>query len=315
MSAYRVLLNSARLQLFAPGSGSHSDLRAWIANQKYSVMTSISPTAFTLVATDSSDLVQSMANDCNRLACAAFESAAGVGPDHTIPNSLAWGSIRSYYSAFFAAHGVMRLFGSACIQLDKEHVVKVFEAARAYGQIGAVASLDSGFYRASIDPAFGQVTFCRLKNPHLDTWATFLSVLTSVKDNVSTTPGSTKNKMIALEILDDLRFGLTLYQASNGNWLSTFRNAINYRQSNGVWFPHARTSQGELLNEASRLWKVSHPSSRISMEKTDVRVFLAASMCLVSLLRELVISASSTYPKVNAVFENGSLRLLRQVTA
>ncbi|MES1265464.1 MAG: hypothetical protein ABUU24_07410, partial [Variovorax sp.] len=77
MSAIRAILQGARLSLFQPGLNSAADLKAWVAGQNYFIDTDITPDSFTLRASDPLELRQALANDLNRLTCAAFESAAG----------------------------------------------------------------------------------------------------------------------------------------------------------------------------------------------------------------------------------------------
>lgn len=217
MTAARVLLQSARLPIFRAGSTAATDIKAWVANQNYFFDQDISKASFSLRASDPDQLRQALANDTNRLAGAAFESAAGIGIDSFLPRSLAWGTIRSYYAAFFAAHGLMRLFGTACVQLEDEHVDQVLTAAQAFGRSGGLSTLDKGFFSAYIEPSFDRITFARLSDSHRDTWTTLLTVIDQIDASI---PGSTAlsaHKIEASSLLSDLRSGLTQSGAVKGN--------------------------------------------------------------------------------------------------
>lgn len=312
MTAIRVLLQSARLPLFQPGSASAVDVKAWIANQNYFFDHDLSATTFSLRASDRNELRQALANDLNRLAGAAFESAAGIGPDPSLPRSLAWGSIRSYYAAFFAAHGLMRLFGTACVQLDDEHVNKIHAAAQAFGKTGGLTSLEAGFFVAYIEPSFDTIKFRRLRDSHRDTWATLLSVLESIETAIPASTSLRSDKIEASTLLSDLKVGLTRSGSAKGNWLSLLRNSINYRHSHGVWFPYTKAADPTLLESAARAWKAP-PSPRSSTTPVaDLDSFFEVSSALVALLRELTTSAAALNVPLSPTFANGCLKLLNE---
>lgn len=311
MTAVRVLLQNARLQLFQPGLVSALDVKAWVANQNYFFAQDITAASFSLRASDPSQLRQALANDLNRVASAAFESAAGIGLDTALPRSLAWGSVRSYYSAFFAAHAFMRLFGTACVQLDGEHVDRILNAAQVMGRSGGLAALGSGFFAASIDPTFQAVTFRRLKDSHRDTWATLLSVFDTLEAAIPATTALSSQKLEASTLLSDLKAQLTRSGSTKGNWLSIMRNSINYRQSHGAWFPYNRSADTALLEAASRAWKIS-PSPTLQIPLSELDCFFHASTKLVALVRELTSVAAELNSPLNPTFKNGFVKLLNE---
>ena len=282
-----------------------------MANQNYYFSQDISGASFTLRASDPDQLKQALANDLNRLASAAFESAAGVGPDPALPRSLAWGSVRSYYSAFFAAHAFMRLFGTACVQLDNEHVHRVLKTAQIMGRSGGLTALDSGFFAASIDPKFENVTFSRFNDSHRDTWSTLLSVIDSLQMSLPSTTALSNHKIEASALLSSLKGQLTRSGSTKGNWLSTMRNSINYRQSHGTWFPHNKLADPVVLEYAARAWK-SHPSPGTNAAQSELDCFFQASIGLVALVRELTSVAAELNSPINPIFANGCLKLLKE---
>ena len=312
MTAVRVLLQNARLPLFQPGLDSALDVKAWVANQNYFFTQDIAAASFSLRASDPSQLRQALANDLNRLASAAFESAAGIGLDSALPRSLAWGAVRSYYSAFFAAHAFMRLFGTACVQLDDEHVAQVFSAAQVMGRSNGLPALDSGFFAVSIDAAFQAVTFRRLKDSHRDTWATLVLVVDTLQAGLPATTALSSHKLEASALLSDLKTQLTRSGSTKGNWLSTMRNTINYRQSHGAWFPYNKSADPAILESAARAWKNSTgPGPTTSLSELDC--FFQTSVGLVALVRELTSVAAGLNSPVSPTFTNGCLKLLNEV--
>jgi hypothetical protein len=311
MTATRLLLQSARLPVFQSNLASALDVKAWVANQNYYFTEDITGTSFSLCASDPAQLKQALANDLNRLASAAFESAAGIGPDPALPRSLAWGSVRSYYSAFFAAHAFIRLFGTACIQLDGEHVSQMLKAAKVMGRSGGLTAFDSGFFSASIDSNFENVTFSRLKDSHKDTWATLMSVIDFLEAFLPNATALSSHKIEASGILSNLKTQLTHSGSPKGNWLSTMRNSINYRQSHGTWFPYNKTADAALLEYSARAWK-SRPSQGQKKSLSELDYFFQASIGLVALVRELISEAAELNSPVNSTFANGCLKLLKE---
>ena len=313
MTGARVILQSARLPIFQPGSTSAADIKAWIASQNYFVDTDVANTTFALRPSSSVELRQALANDFNRLTLAAFESAAGVAPDPFVPRSLAWGSIRAYYSAFFAAHGLMRLFGTACVQLEDEHVDQIFAAAQTFGKAGTLSALDAGFFAAEISPSFHSITFRRLRDSHRDTWSTLLAVLTAVESSIANASALSAQKLEAAALVSDARSGLTHASSAKGNWLSTVRNSINYRHAHGVWFPYARTAQPSMLEAASRAWR-GRPRSG-PLPRDDLDCFFQVATGLVALLRELTEAACALHDPLSPTFSKGCMKLLHEVNA
>lgn len=315
MTAVRVLLQKARLPLFQPGLQSAIDIKGWTANQNYFFDQDITANSFSLRASDPSQLRQALANDLNRFASAAFESAAGIGPDPCLPRSLAWGSVRSYYSAFFAAHAFMRLFGSACVQLDSEHVDQVFRVALAFGRAGGLTTIESGFFVAEVEPAFDTITFRRLRDSHRDTWASLLSVLNMLEQSIPTANALRSYKLEASALISDLKAPLTRSGSVKGNWLSTVRNSINYRHSHGVWYPYSKSVDPALLESAGRAWKSLSCINTLNTGLNDLDCFFFASSGLVSLVRELTTTAADLNSPLSPIFANGCLKLLNEAKA
>ena len=97
----RVLSQFATMEVFALKDTTASDLKAWIAKQSYSIGEDIGKDKFTISFGSGLKPFSSIANDCNRMSQAAFESASGLRADDRLPKSMAWRVIRSYYAAFF----------------------------------------------------------------------------------------------------------------------------------------------------------------------------------------------------------------------
>lgn len=316
MSAVRIFLESARLSIFQPCNVTSMDIKGWVANQNYFIDSDIESTKFTLRASDPEQLKAALANDVNRMTIAAFESAAGVLPDSAMPRSVAWGAIRAYYASFFAAHAVMRLFGTCCSQLDNEHVNMVYKSAQTFGKAGLIKSIESGFYCVNIDTNFETINFEKLKDSHKDSWRTFRALLDRMSEKIPESVSISKYKIEASGLISDITDSISRSNSASGNWLSAMRNSINYRQSHGAWFPYTSKLNGtQILDAASRNWLTYPTVSNPASDAGDIDVFMTTSTKVVSLLRELILCGSELSTKVNPSFKNGCLKLLNEVKA
>jgi hypothetical protein len=314
MSATRLLLQTARLSVFSPGSSTAIDVKAWIANQGYYIDVDLLKNEFTLRASNPSELARALANDLNRMAIAAFESAAGVRPDQVLPRSMAWGAIRAYYASFFAAHTFMRMFGASCSQLENDHVNKIFQSAQMFGKTGGLTSVEAGFYSINIDRNFSSVKFRKLKDSHKDTWAELLATIENLEAAIPSATAISQHKIDASALLTDLKSGISSANSVHGNWLSTIRNSINYRHTHGVWFPYSvKAERGELLDAASRNW-LNPPSLQGRPQRTgELENFFDVAVMLVSLVRELVTAACELTDPLNPIIKNGCMKLLNEL--
>lgn len=165
-----VIAQLAYLGIFGDVTNTKIDLRGWVANQSYLIDEDISADTFILRVNDTPTLKAAIANDCNRMAMASFETIAGIQKEPHLPKSGAWGIIRSYYASFFAAHTILRIFGGSCTQLEQEHLKKIYEMALALKKEGDVNRLESGFYYIHVTRDFQTVSFKKIKDSHKDTW-------------------------------------------------------------------------------------------------------------------------------------------------
>lgn len=66
---------------------------------------------FTLYVGNPTKIPEYFSHEADRFSSAAFESLIVETPRREYPRSIGWLLIRSYYSAFFALHSIMRLHG------------------------------------------------------------------------------------------------------------------------------------------------------------------------------------------------------------
>lgn len=316
-SIEKVLVQQSLLGIFSCPRTTDIDLKGWVANQNYFVDDPLVNNDFIVRASDAKYLKSALANDCNRMASASIESISGVQLDDSLRKSGAWGVIRTYYSAFFAAHSIMRMFGISCSQLDQAHVNKIFESAKTLGKTGGLVQLERGFYSISIDPRFSLVRFKKNKDSHRDTWGEFLKLLENLSVDSRNVAAISKYKIEAIDIISTIKRGITRSGCGDkGNWLSLMRNSVNYQQSHGVWFPYdgRQTAQG-YIDSAGRDWTKPIEMLDRGLNRGDIETFFEVSLLISALFRELLVGCAEKSGGGNKVFSNGALKLLKTLRA
>ncbi|SIS44544.1 hypothetical protein [Neptunomonas antarctica] len=304
-------------EIFEITSTTESDLKAWVVNGQYLMSKKLVPaaknraTSFELDFKHSDILHASLANDCNRFAQAAIESMWSVGKVDKLPKSTGWAAVQMYYSAFFAAHAILRIYGRACTQLEPNHVNKVFEIASATQFDDGVSSIESGFYFSLISN--GEIKFKKLKESHADTWSSFSTLLTWLIDNISSTTGLGLHKSDAITFLSEIKAIIHSSGAAKGNWLSQIRNKVNYQHSHGVWFPYkfALHNNEAVLRNAE--WLKEPKSFDLGVSHNDISKLYSVSNTILSLMYQLMKYGYERSGKVSVPLTNGTFRLVNQI--
>ncbi len=106
--------------------------KGWIAGHSYKISSEIQSTKFSLDVFNHENLLLPYAYDINRMAASSFESISGILPDANLPKSVGWLMIRSYYSAYFSMHAILRLFGISCSQFDTNESNAITDVAKLF---------------------------------------------------------------------------------------------------------------------------------------------------------------------------------------
>lgn len=313
--AVRVLSQLAYLDIFKGGEKTAIDVKGWVANQKYLVDSGMTSTCFILSTHDSDGLRMALANDCNRMAMAAIESISGVKEDVTFPKSSSWATIRSYYSSFFAAHALLRIFGYSYSQLEIAYTNKILEVAKTLGVDGGINKIESGLYRIVIDKSFTTLRFEKQKDSHKDMWKGFLGLIDELDTNISKTTAITVQKTKAHDLLMEVKKCVTKNGSRPvGNWLSELRNQVNYQHSHGAWFPYEiEVMDRRVIQAVTTSWQNSSDTFDVLNKRKELNKFFESTALMLSFFREMLCFCSEKAQGKKSVFENGALRLLRTI--
>lgn len=245
------LVEASRL-MWCPGLGQQSSIaskpfQAWLSEATY--MPSVSGKNLLLSNIGVQQLLSFIAHDINRCASAASETLNNIRHLDNLPKSLGWPYVKLYYSSLFYVHVLLRLWGRFPIFLTTKELLPVREAVSAYafsppfkletGQYLVHADTSSRTIKISVDPGAG--------GSHEAVWRELHKALSEFSSLISC---SNYLKTDIVTIQDQIRklSSLISNESRNLSWPSQMRNSIQYRQSEGVWYPYKgknKTSQIE----------------------------------------------------------------------
>lgn len=320
-----VLADSLR-QFWLPGLNSVSGklskgLQAWLLSQNYQIYVPVTPTSFEVTVTPWADLLAAYAFDCGRMSAAALESMEGVEPHPKLGKASAWMIIRSYYSAFYAIHAIMRMFGVSCTSLDAKHAGAVNQIANLFG-FGIPKGISGGLFRCEYVHTTSSMLCTSLATSgggvHEQTWRVFIGLIKDLRDRLlaPNAVGVTANLQIAAQRLEDVERFLSQGGCNSGNWLSMVRNRTNYNLDFGTWFPYSNQPKyyGQLANVARTTWRADSDNVAFGgVGGRDIQLFLEVCGFLVSLCREMTEDMATRCPQGKSFLNFGAIPFIRAV--
>jgi hypothetical protein len=291
-----------------PGPGSFKD---WLLADKFASASVSSRQSFELLVHSEEELFGFIAHDINRFATACFESVGSITSRTIHSRATAWPLIQLYYAAFFGAHAILRVFGYMCTQLDQSHVNAISHAA-FLGSRNPAGSLDSGFYSVTYSSSTRTLQANCMRDSHADTWKSFFEFLKWLSSAVSATSSTSAVKADAAKILDSLADALSRNNCQRGNWLSQFRNQVNYHQKHGVWYPYNKKNY--TITELWRCvgkWHTEKPSFDLNLRRSEIVLFLEAATLILWMCRRVMLDLNATKSSPQHFVNRGGLTFLR----
>jgi len=279
-----------------------------------------SATLFYLSARDRDLLGSAFAADAVNYAIHSLQSVHAIRATAAFPKVGAWQLIKAYYASFFAAHSMLRLFGMPFTNLEAGHVREILKVARASNSPISLAdgkALSSGNYAIRY-VADSKTLMCNYQpDSHKDLWAAFNSAIKRVSIEILSVRGPSEELQ---EISDSLTRLSNLLEKrgaySTGNWLSVYRNEINYQASELIWFPFKKNEiASSALFASVRPWRSDRLNiSDCETKRTEVESFFFTCLFIVQLMKSLMADyvkvadgclSAALYKKYIAL-ENGS---------
>lgn len=273
------------------------DFKSWIAKGKYQV-TSILPNGdITLYILDHDSLNETLGYDLARFTCAAFESMLDISEEIKFPKATAWPGIKAYYASFFSAHALLRLFGVSCSQIESAQATLLSSYATVYG---VTCKAQAGFYIAKFSPSTNTLTLKKMKDTHGDTWKSFNNQLISLSHEVLHVSGMAQNKIDTSAFLLKLSDSLcSSGKMPGGNWPSSYRNNLNYKQDYQAWYPYHKSSikMKNIKNYLTK-WSSTEFNPNMGLLESDERLrFFGTCSAILHLLANLSKDISNTAKK------------------
>ena len=244
-----------------PNFRSDQSIRGWIAAEAWTPSAGMNKKRLQGIVNTPEVFGEACIRDAVKLGVAAFESAAQVDAATVDARSCAWQFIKYYYAAFFAANGLMRLSGQACINLTALDCASVNSWVLAHGVGGSTDQnkLTPGLFKLSFDstntPTFTLQLQSGKGGVHIQFWSGFSIFLDRLRSNIKHGPAPKAERDAAIAELDLLEGELKHGGVTHASWLSEMRNAVNYRFEHGAWFPYnAQDSDKIALRDSFKLY-------------------------------------------------------------
>jgi hypothetical protein len=267
------------------------ELKGWINDERFQVYVAPTETSFTLNVSDPLPLLEAYAAEINRISIASNETMASVLTTPPVKKTTAWLIIQTYYAAFFAAHSLTRLLGTNCLPLESAQLRSVTKISKLFG-LDPLGPIGGGLYQITFDTAKKEVQASQLRSmkagPHEAFWRLFCERLDGISSGIlkssAMTAASAQSAADKLsEVLNNLRFN----NSTQGAWLSSIRNRVNYDQSWATWYPYSQRHiyYDELVRHIDD-WQLDPMDIElVSHQEKDLRRFQATCNAIMALSR------------------------------
>lgn len=284
--------------------------RDWLSSSNFAVEGSKNKGELLLTGIDSRALIAALAADINRFSSAGYETLCNIRHSDDLPKSNAWPLIKLYYATFYYVHSVLRTFGDFPAYLSALDLTRLNQTAIAYGVTGT-QKLSRGSYRVQISASDNQVRISPLDaagGTHEVTWKEFSRVLKSVSDTVADQIilMDSAKKMMLLDVA--LLSKAATKTGANATWLSTFRNAVQYRHEYSAWAPYGSTLK--VSNICERVKLVSKTNTKLDTfhceSKAETHNFIDSCLMIIFAIRNSILSFDKEAKK--SFLRHGMLR-------
>ena len=241
--------------------------------------------------TDLDELIPFLAFDFERFSLATAESflRATQNPARGL-NHAGWRLLELYYSAFFAAHALMRSQGAAVATISAATAKRVSDIATLYDPNIIALQAGTWFYRVRVSDDETYIEFRSAVSGagvHDAFWREFCSFVKllaaeAVKNGL---PDGADFVVGADEIASRIR------EAGDGSasWLAKIRNELNYKHAHSAWHPEPKHQTATSAITAVRLMR----SDAIRLDASKSKAPLAAFASTCSYLSSLSFEVSS----------------------
>jgi hypothetical protein len=288
------IVEAARL-LWCPGLSQltgqpQESLHNWLATGIYAP--SVTGSSLLLSRIDKQRFLVSLGCDINRLASAASETLMNIAELKDVPKSLAWPYVKLYYASLFYVHAVLRIWGRSPSYFRTDEMMPLRGVVKAYGIASLPFNLTTGQFLIHADMQAESVTLTSESGgggTHETAWKEFVNALQDLNHKVVVAPFLTEDRK---NLKDQLTAFLRLItkNGSHLSWPSQMRNDIQYRQTEGVWYPYQGKSKTSSLQHdvAALLGGGGELTKFLSSGAGDLAQFRSACYAVVCFARGII---------------------------
>ena len=287
-----------------------ASIRGLLARSSYEPVSPVLPDQFVLRLHEPSDYASALTNEFCETAQSSFESILEVERGTRVPRATAWPAIKTYYSAYFAGHALIRFAGQSCSWLSGDDLDRAKSIASAYGMLPGHGPR-RGQWRCKANIS-GELEFTLasgsgLGGSHEALWNCLSKVLLEWVDKAVNSPlleQSVKQSLVLR--LDEFREIIAL-----GVPLDV-RHAVNYRREYGGWFPYGNSHRDveDLLRNMS-VWRKGESRMDPIDGSSDITTMISFARNLVGFCLSLTEAAEKYLERGSGAFSCGPLRLVR----
>lgn len=232
----------------------------WIKlKNDYQINSQVNKDDFTISSFDRELLLKPLSKDCNRFASASLESIIKIDDLIVLPKNVSWLLIKQYYSAYYAAHVILRFLGFSLSQFDSESIKSITKVADLYANLNGV-KIESGYFLVdfssnSLDIKCKKIDIKKDGGSHIALWKLFGEKIKFISTDILTKVSSPDVQPL-VDKLDQLIKNLSYVGSPHYSWLSRIRNDLNYKHLHGAWHPYDTTlSSSSKIVANLKTWK------------------------------------------------------------
>ena len=284
--------------------------KKWIVDRNYVPDVSVGGN-FLLKRANLEAFTRAVSFDYDRFALAAHESRIVALSEREKFGVVAWPLLKQYYSAFFAAHAIMRCRGAGVVRIDRTQSAAISELLKVYLDPGAKLEAGNYYYTASRgdQDAANEITVSFSasndgKGVHEGFWKAFVKYLESDAARAITAglPDNQDFVSYSLKMKESIMSGDSV-------WISKIRNEINYSHEHESWMPLNKKSVSNTSLPKSLEGFISNCRLDVSRSKEPIRAFFCVC-CYISELNLQIANRIATRSKAGGTFGQRWVRLL-----
>lgn len=197
---------------------------------------------------NNAELIRYISYDFERFSLSSLETFSTYILENREKNLVGWPLLKLYYSAFFAAHAIMRSQGAGVVNFDADDLRQINRLIKIHDE--SQSGLAAGTYvydiKRTLRPTLVLKPMPEKGGVHEAFWKYFVVYLEGAAEAAAAKrqPDAVQFVAGAKELADAIKVG-----SRSSVWLSAVRNEINYQHKHGVWFP---TKKGDYIQKTLR---------------------------------------------------------------